>query len=287
MDARTLARGLRVAEGLSARQIGARLGVPTRTVAGWLAGLPVPDWTRRPNAKDGLRHRAVALREAGWSAPDIAREVGVSRSTAWSWVRDLPLARDGARATAGAERRRSAHAAWAAARRADTDRRREAVRRSAAALVGALGRLDLVRIGALIYWCEGTKAQQRNGAGGERVIFTNSDAGLIRVFLEFLRVMGVPPSDLGYRVAIHETADAEAAVRWWAERVSVEPERFSRTTLKRSRPATNRHNTGKDYHGCLVVTVRRGRELYWAIEGIVSEVVRLASPEEPTHAPRP
>jgi len=44
---------LRVVDGLSTRQIGERLGVPPRTVARWLHGLPVPAWTKRPNAKDG------------------------------------------------------------------------------------------------------------------------------------------------------------------------------------------------------------------------------------------
>jgi Homeodomain-like domain-containing protein len=74
MDIQGQARALRSGEGLSARQIGERLGVPPRTVAHWLEGLPVPEWTRRPNAKDHLRQRAVALRADGWSVPDIAHE---------------------------------------------------------------------------------------------------------------------------------------------------------------------------------------------------------------------
>jgi hypothetical protein len=191
-------------------------------------------------------------------------------------VREQPLDRETERARAGADRRRVAHQAWAAARREDTINRRESVLRSAGGLVGDLGRLDLVRIGALMYWCEGTKAKPWSGAAGEHVTFTNSDAGLILVFLAFLRTVGVPRRHLGYRVAIHETADAVAAVRWWAELIGAAPEEFQRTTIKRNGTRTNRRNTGTDYRGCLVITVRRSRELYWAVEGVVSEVVRQA-----------
>ena len=64
----------------------------------WLRGIPPPEWTRRPNAKDDLRARAVELRGQGWSVNDIALELGVARSTAWQWVKHLPLDLDSDRA---------------------------------------------------------------------------------------------------------------------------------------------------------------------------------------------
>ncbi|MEU8079418.1 helix-turn-helix domain-containing protein [Catellatospora citrea] len=42
-------------------------------------------------AKAELRAQAVALREAGCSVPDIASRLGVARSTAFTWVRHVPL----------------------------------------------------------------------------------------------------------------------------------------------------------------------------------------------------
>jgi hypothetical protein len=65
-----------------------------------------------------------------------------------------------------------------------------------------------------------------------------------------------------------------AAVSWWARFVGVGPERFQRSTIKRHAPATVRHNTGEGYRGCLVVSVVKGRGLYWLIEGIVLATVR-------------
>jgi transcriptional regulator with XRE-family HTH domain len=101
------ARRLRTVEPLSARQIQARLGVSKDRLYELLRGVPAPDWTRRPNAKDGLRAEALALRGEGWSVVDIALELGVAKSTAYQWVKHLPLDVDSERAK---ERGRQAQA---------------------------------------------------------------------------------------------------------------------------------------------------------------------------------
>jgi hypothetical protein len=87
-------------------------------------------------------------------------------------------------------------------------------------------------------------------------------------------VAGVPAENIRFRVAIHETADVAAAVAWWAAFVGVAPETFQRSTIKRHVPTTVRHNTGEGYRGCLVVSVLKGREVYWLIEGIVLATMR-------------
>lgn len=267
-DPRERAVRLRTVDGLSTRQIGERLAVPPRTVARWLAGVPVPEWTKRPNAKDDLRDRARRLRSSGWSVPDIARELGVARSTAWLWVRDQPLdpAADGV--LAGADRRRAAVREYWAGRNLATDAARQETQAEAAALVGEMSDAELLRAGALIYWCEGSKARPWSRKS-EQVQFTNSDPGLIALFIRFLAAAEVPPENRRFRLAIHETADVDAALNWWADFVGVEPSKFQKTTLKRHNPTTNRHNTAETYRGCLVVSVVKCRRLYWLIEGIV------------------
>src|SRR5437764_773656 len=57
-----------------------------------------PACARRSAAKDDLHGGARERREEGWSVNDIALELGVARSTAWQWVRHLPLDRDSERA---------------------------------------------------------------------------------------------------------------------------------------------------------------------------------------------
>ena len=80
-----------------------------------------------------------------------------------------------------------------------------------------------------------------------------------------------------YRISIHESADLDAAGRWWADVIGVPFERFSRPTLKTHNPSTVRYNVGDPYRGCLVIDVPQSRELYWQIEGLMSGIADAGS----------
>src|SRR6266550_4878410 len=87
---REQAVALRLA-GKSRREIKEILGIAgNSTLDDLLAGVPPPEWTRRPNAKDDLRVKARELREQGLAYNQIAAELGVSKSSVSLWVRDLP-----------------------------------------------------------------------------------------------------------------------------------------------------------------------------------------------------
>ncbi|RKR88634.1 Homeodomain-like domain-containing protein [Micromonospora pisi] len=260
------ARRLRTVEGLSVGQIRARLGIGKDRLYELLRGVPAPDWTRRPNAKDEVRARALRLREEGWSVTEIATELDVAKSTAYQWVKHLPLDPDSPRA-----RRRQAHsrrmtdARWAEHRR-ERDERQAAVHAAEVDRLGRLSERELLLIGAAIYWCEGSKSKpwRRN----DRLTFTNSDPGLLALFLRFLDACGVDRRTPSYRLSIHESADVEAATSWWIEVLGLPVDRVRAPTLKRHRPTTNRRNTDELYRGCLVIDVPGSRELYWRIEGV-------------------
>src|SRR5437879_5080609 len=84
------ARRMRSVGGMSKRQIAEIFEVSTGTLTKWLRGVEPPAWTSRPNAKDELRERARELRLQAYSVPELADELGVSKSTAYLWVRDIP-----------------------------------------------------------------------------------------------------------------------------------------------------------------------------------------------------
>jgi transposase len=89
-------------EGKSNREIRAILGpMSNSTLTSFLRGVPPPDWTRRPNAKDELRTTARRLRNLGLDYEEIATSLGVSKSSVSLWVRDLPGRRDLASTSAG------------------------------------------------------------------------------------------------------------------------------------------------------------------------------------------
>jgi hypothetical protein len=147
---------------------------------------------------------------------------------------------------------------------------------AAATEVGQLTDRDVLIAGAVAYWCEGTKRKPQQNFG--RVVFMNSDAGLIRFFLRFLATVGVKRSDLTFCVCIHESADVGAAHRYWQHVTGAPSEQFTKPTLKRHNPKTNRKNVGHDYHGCLRVSVHRSNAPYRRIEGWA-----LAAMGDPSH----
>ena len=75
---------------------------------------------------------------------------------------------------------------------------------------------------------------------------------------------------------IHESADVEAAHRFWLGVTRANTDQFRKTTLKRHNPKTARKNTGEDYHGCLRVDVCRSSHLYRKIEGWAAAVMSAA-----------
>jgi len=222
---------------------------------------------RTPQQPNQLRAKARELRAQGLSYNKIAAELGISKSSVSLWVRDIPCP----------ERFRYIHNE----RRVEGLRKYNAARsarhaaeiETAAAELGELTDREILISGAIAYWCEGSKNKQNRKVN--RVVFINSDPGLISFFLRFLDVAGVDRDDLILRVHIHENADAEAAQRFWLEVTGTRTSQFRPPALKRHNPKTHRTNVGDNYHGCLRIDVRRSGALYRRIEGWASATMTL------------
>lgn len=229
-----------------------------------LRGEPPVARNFRPNAKDGARARARELRERGLRHVQIAAELGVSENTVYRWLREpsprepLSYKEFRARQAAGVEKY------WHAAR-LRRQASRESVRNAAAAEVGMLSDREVTVAGAIAYWCEGAKNKPYRRT--DRVVFINSDPALIGLFLRFLSVVGVESDRLIYRVHIHESADAQAALQFWLTVTGATCAQFRRATLKRHTPKVHKVLSDDDYHGCLRIDVRRSASLYRKIEG--------------------
>ncbi|MEU9488738.1 hypothetical protein AB0D83_34730 [Streptomyces decoyicus] len=247
--------------GLSRRQIRDRLHVHNNDILNrLLEGIPAPDWTRRPNAKDDLRDRARALRKEGRTYDEIQLELGCSKSSISLWVRDLPKPPPRTPEEASAIARRG----WEATlKRRDEERRR--TKQAATSEIGELTDRELFLIGVGLYWSEGSKSKPYRLS--ERAIFINSDPDMIRVYLTWLRLLGVSDERLRFHVHIHESADVAAAEQFWADLTGADRAAFGKTTLKKHNPKTVRKNVGEGYRGCLMIRVSQSAELYRRIEG--------------------
>ncbi|WP_217242423.1 hypothetical protein [Streptomyces sp. AC555_RSS877] len=257
--------------GLSRRQIRDHLHVDNNDILNrLLEGEPPPEWTKRPNAKDDLRDKARELRLQGWTYDQIQVELGCSKSSISLWVRDLPKPerRDPTEQAKLAGRKRWEHEL------AVRDEQRQRTKMTASQEIGALSHRDLFLAGVALYWAEGSKDKPYDRR--EKVIFVNSDPGVIKIYGAWLNLLGVAPGRIQYRVMIHMTADIEAAKRYWADLVGVDVSTFQKTTIKKHNPKTVRKNVGEGYRGCLVVSVSQSADLYRRIEGWWSGMVDSA-----------
>ncbi len=141
--------------------------------------------------------------------------------------------------------------------------------------IGDLSDREVLIAGAVAYWAEGSKSKPWRPT--ERFTFTNSDLDMIRLFLVFLRLLGVSDERVRLRLAIHESADVAAATRFWSDGLGVPAAAFQRPTHKRSVVRPGRKNVDDGYHGCLVVGVLRSSSEYRRIAGMWAAVGASAS----------
>ncbi len=156
-------------------------GVTSNSMLGQaLRGVPPPAWTRRPRAKDDLRLKARQLRARGYTYVEIAADLGVSKSSASVWTRDMPRV---GRISYDEFRKRNAVgvSAFRAAESLRREARRASITETAAAQIERISDREIVIAGAIAYWCEGTKNKPYRRFDS-RVVFVNSDSNLILFF---------------------------------------------------------------------------------------------------------
>lgn len=259
-----MARAMR-AQGATYKEIMATLRVGSDTVSKMLG----TQGSRggRPRVPAQTRQKALEMRWAGKTVPEIGRELGLARSTAWQITKDIPWtpAHDTSSRQQDAARRR-----WNGYNERRT-RQRDAAHGSARGFVGGLSDRELLLIGAVLYWAEGSKAKPWR-PNDERLQFINSDPDVVRVYLAWLDLLDVSRDRITVRVSIHESADLAAANIYWAEVVGIPVESMARATLKRHNPKTVRKNTDDSYHGCVVIDVAASASEYWRMHGLWSAI---------------
>lgn len=186
--------------GLSIAELEEALHVSAERLQRILGDEPVPPAVLRRHAKDESRLKARELRMAGQSIPDIARRLGVAKSTVFEWTRDLPVP-ESFKIRGFSARARAARSQYWSDEVARREQERGGQIRGGFDAVGGLSERELLLVGAALYWAEGSKSKPWRRA--ERLIFLNSDPSVIRIFMAWLRLNWVPDDDIRPRLQIH------------------------------------------------------------------------------------
>jgi transcriptional regulator with XRE-family HTH domain len=205
------------------------------------------------------QERARTLRAHAWILNEIARELGVSKSSVSLWVREIPFDESARAARAGANRNLGAQNRGpnklAQAKQVEIDR----LMAAGSDRMGQLSERDLLVAGAALYAGEGGKTDNQ-------VRFANSDPRMIALFLVwFRRFFAVDESRLRLRLYLHQGLDLEAANEFWSNLTAIPISQFSKPYRAVPDPSIRR---SKHPMGCPCVAYACSRT-HRAVMGLV------------------
>ena len=204
-------------------------------------------------------------REEGRSVKEIERLLGVSRSTASLWVRDIPLT---AAQCASLKRRNPIYNGQFKGAAVNAERGRG--RRLAYQHTGRLRAKEAGApyvAGCMLYWAEGDKARHS-------VRLANSDPAVVRHFAEFLTIeFGV--GDEQFRISCNLFADHEGRQReiedFWLATLGLPRACLSRSIVNRYSKYSQKKRKNKLPYGTCRISVH-STEIVQTIYGSIQEL---------------
>jgi transposase len=168
------------------------------------------------------QNRARDLRAQGWTYKEICQELGVSKASVSTWVRDVEPDRAAWEARAQANRRTGNHGPQRRRHRQQFEKQLEICRMKALGVerIGQLTEQEFLVAGTALYAGEGGKT-------GHEIAFANSDPRMHLFFATWLRhFFEIDESRLHLVVYLHEGLDLDAANRFWSDLLDIPVSQF-------------------------------------------------------------
>lgn len=175
------------------------------------------------------KKKAIKLRQNGNSIKDIARDLGVAKSSVSVWVRDVVLTKKQLTSLSSKgvsieviEKRRTK-------RIYNEQVKRDNIMMLAGRDIIKVSKHELRLIGLCLYWGEGGKTNQ----GVARI--SNSDPAVIKVMMRFFKeICLVEQSKFRGHIHTYSHLNAKEAEAYWSDISGIPKEQFYKTYTKRS-----------------------------------------------------
>lgn len=213
-----------------------------------------------------LKKQAQALRRKGYTYNEILGIVPVAKSTLSLWLREVGLAKVQKQRITELKIQSQKNAA--AARRTQRIEKQKVIYKKAIEDVASLSERELWLTGIILYWCEGSKEKEYHPGIG--VTFSNSDPGMLKLFIKWLlEAVKVNPDSLYFEIYIHEMYKerTQGIKAYWSKILGVTIDKFTKVYYKRHAISTKRKNVGEAYFGQINIKVRKSNELLRKITG--------------------
>lgn len=203
-----------------------------------------------------LRHRAEALRKKGTSVRNVAKLLGISRSTASIWCRDIVLSEKQIAKLESNKMRGSYKGRLLGG--LTNKRKREASlvqsEEEARKTISKISKRDIFMLSVGLYWAEGHKTGRTFG-------LVNSDPDILKIWMSTLVSMNIDRELFSPRLFLNSAwlEKEKEIIAWWSKKLSIPSESFSRTIIVQSKQ--KKVFKEETYHGVLHVRVKKSSKL--------------------------
>lgn len=222
-------------------------------------------------AKSKEKNKALELRQKGMSVGDIAKRIGIAKSTVSLWCRDIELTPAQTQRLHEKWVRGSYSGRMKGARMQYRQRleRMAMFQKQGMDLVGKLSDRDILVAGTALYWGEGDKK-------GRQVKITNSDPKIIKFILKwFKQVCKIGRDRITLYVIINEIHRnrVRKVEEYWSRITGIPRNQFTKTTLIKAKNKKNYKNFPVHY-GTLTIRIKKSTNLHHQIIGMIEGLPR-------------
>ncbi len=173
------------------------------------------------------RKKAIQLRKKGESYREIARALGVAKSSVSAWCKDMVLSSEAQKILQ--EKTNVPFVklrAYNQKRSLEISKENSIAQEDAIREVSFFSRRELALVGAALYWGEGYKKQDTSRS--PYVGFSNSDPDMVRLFLYFLKgVLRIPTERIKCDIRVFPTTKGNGCIDFWSNATQLPREQFS------------------------------------------------------------
>lgn len=220
--------------------------------------------------------KAIALRRAGKSYGEIAKDLGVWKSSLSYWLRNVELPREALnilkkKSNYSKEKFR----AWNLRKHEEALAENKKIRESFSTKINSISNRDLLLLGAALYWGEGYK-NPSGAASSHYLSLCNSDPKMIKIFMRFLReTLKIPEDKLRPRIQIHPNISTKTAINYWTNIVNLPKEKFC-ITYQISRASQGKRPKRSLPYGTFEIRVN-SKQRFFEIMGLLDGIVKKAT----------
>lgn len=223
---------------------------------------------------------AYRLRSSGKSYNEITKVLGVPKSTLSGWFTGLELSD---KATSRLRRRVHSASLRGLIKRNTNQRilaeiRAKESRGIGEKMIGKISKRDLLLLGASLYWAEGYKRPvMRNGKPKtfHRVSLTNSDPGLIYIFIRFLKeICKIPDEKIKIWIRYFDHQDPVYLMDFWQKSCKIPYSNFQKSLQTASISSQRKKSYNSLPFGVAQISVN-STNLYHRIMGLISGITKI------------